>query len=775
MPEKLQSEIIKIALDSAAFKGTGTAITPTYINYFFGNNGTGKTTIAKAIKTGDGVFYAPGKKKEDFLPLVFDQDFINDNMTRYHDMDGVFTFDEENREIQKEIDEKTAERMTAEYNLKTINAEIEKREKDKNNLRTEMYETCWAETKDIRSMFSKTQRGTKNSKKLFNEEVKRFAPVRHDLRTVKRMYDTAYSDSAKKYEWFHTIKDVSVLDSLQGSEILGTAIVNTSNTPFAEFLREVGSMEWVRRGHAAYHEKAGGKCPYCSGTLPPDFEKMLSASFDAQYQTNLDKLNKFLDTYRAAANSLFMPLEKLPREICPEIDVRPYNERLSVVRAVITANIAKIREKINEPSKIITLNNVSAPLQNLSDIIEKFNQAIAEHNSIVDAGAQIKTECRNAVFEHMAYLLKDILIDYDKKETILEREITKLQDIGKTQKGILDTLQMELNGLRRQTVGTETAMDNINIMLRESGFQGFELRPHEENDQTSAEDGTAVSYPKSNYEVVRTDTGEIAENLSEGEKNFIAFLYFQQKVFGRDSADADTRGKIVVIDDPVSGMDSRTLFAVGAQVRKMIEICRKNADSRNPAVPGNSIKQIFILTHNTYFYREITYAYADCYDFVSFYLVRKRENKSSVQLCRRRDPARPAEWMNVNPVKNSYAALWEEYREASSGIPLMSVARRILEYYFLQLCGFKGSDLRKCILEDNKYAFTHDDNGNEDYTKFDMASSMLSYISAGSNGVNEDLNYVDDCSDIQLCRDTFHMIFHYMNQDQHYNMMMGSE
>ena len=77
MPDKLPSEIIRIALDDATYKGTGTVITPTYINYFFGNNGTGKTTIAKAIKTGSGVAYAPGKTAADYLPLVYDQDFID--------------------------------------------------------------------------------------------------------------------------------------------------------------------------------------------------------------------------------------------------------------------------------------------------------------------------------------------------------------------------------------------------------------------------------------------------------------------------------------------------------------------------------------------------------------------------------------------------------------------------------------------------------------------------------------------------------------------------
>ena len=102
----------------------------------------------------------------------------------------------------------------------------------------------------------------------------------------------------------------------------------------------------------------------------------------------------------------------------------------------------------------------------------------------------------------------------------------------------------------------------------------------------------------------------------------------------------------------------------------------------------------------------------------------------------------------------------------------MNVIRRILEYYFLQLCGYDGSDLRERILIKHKQELTHDENGNEDYNKFEMASAMLSYITVSSSSVNDGINYVDDYMDTDQCRSIFEMIFREMQQGQHFDMMM---
>lgn len=773
MTEKIQSEITRIDLTDATYQNSPTCITPTYINYFFGNNGTGKSTIAKTLKAGKGITYTAGKTKDNYLMLVFDQEFIDANMRSYGRLPGVFTINEKNVHIQEQIDQKLIDKAKAEKCASEANTSALSKGTEKEKLLKQLYLDCWSKTEKLRNLFDNTQNGKRKSKQ-FTEEVQRHTPVEHDLTELKRMYDSVYSDNAKNYQYFNTISDTQVLDKLDGIDILDIVIVNTSNTPFAEFLKEVGSAEWVEKGHKDYKDTAKDKCPYCSRTLPDDFEEILSASFDRQYQINREKLNNFLDTYRAKANSLFIPLGQIPDELYPEIDIKPYNDKLAAIKGTISSNLDKIKEKISEPSKIIELDDTATLLQELSDIITGYNKLIKGNNDIVAAGPKKKSDCTNMVFEHIAFVLKDVIEAYNRSNKVLDEEIKILQGKIDWQKTIMKTINGEISTLSSQTVETESAMKAINTMLKDSGFQGFELRPAPETMVKA--DGSIYTFipsPVLNYAVVRTETGKVAENLSEGEKNFIAFLYFQQLVFGSESSDGETREKIVVIDDPVSSMDSSALFIVSSLIRKMIEICKNNVDNRDPVVPGNFIKQIFILTHNTYFHREVTYAYANRYDFVSFYIIRKTDNKSHIRLMDAQDPNCPTRRINVNPVKNSYAALWEEYKDITTGIPLMNIIRRILEYYFLQLCGYEGNDLRKRILEENKDAFTHDELGNEDYTKYDMAAAMLSYIAANNSGINDGMDFVDDCVDVNQCKETFYMIFKFMNQEQHYDMMMG--
>jgi wobble nucleotide-excising tRNase len=300
-------------------------------------------------------------------------------------------------------------------------------------------------------------------------------------------------------------------------------------------------------------------------------------------------------------------------------------------------------------------------------------------------------------------------------------------------------------------------VESINAHLKDSGFEGFRLREKE---------GV-----KGTYEVIRED-GKVAEKLSEGERNFIAFLYFYHLVRGSQTETDSGKDKIVVIDDPVSSMDSSALFIVSALVREMLGVCSNNVRLEGHEYKGKYIQQIFILTHNAFFHREITYNQVGHYRYVSFFKVNKKNNISTVEKCVIEATKVSEKDRNFNPVQNSYAALWREYEKLDAPIPLMNVIRRILEYYFLQLCGFDSSFLSSTVLSAIKKQIMDEAAGGvPDYTKYHLAQAMLSYINR-SDAFNDGLHFVDESIDCDQYRSVFYSIFEVMNQGQHFKHMM---
>ncbi|HGD1860054.1 TPA: AAA family ATPase, partial [Streptococcus agalactiae] len=321
----------------------------------------------------------------------------------------------------------------------------------------------------------------------------------------------------------------------------------------------------------------------------------------------------------------------------------------------------------------------------------------------------------------------------------------------------IKSIRRHLSDLRKQIVNTSAAVEGINTLLTDTGFQGFFIREKEDIPNV--------------YEVIRTGTGKVAENLSEGERNFIAFLYFHQLVLGSLEADSDVKDKIVVIDDPVSSMDSSTLFVVGALVRDMIAIC--NPDYVTKEHPKDYIKQIFILTHNAFFHQEVTYNQAQHYRFVSFFEIVKLDNNSDVILCTQSNRETPSIKENRNPIQNSYAALWDTYKEVSSPNTLVNVIRQILDYYFLQLCGYSGIDIKDIILKNHRDDFiTILPDGTEDCSDLHMAASLLQYLCTSNDRISDGLNFIHASVDTDSCRRIFENIFRHMGQGQHFDMMM---
>ena len=103
----------------------------------------------------------------------------------------------------------------------------------------------------------------------------------------------------------------------------------------------------------------------------------------------------------------------------------------------------------------------------------------------------------------------------------------------------------------------------------------------------------------------------------------------------------------------------------------------------------------------------------------------------------------------------------------------MNVVRRILEYYFVQVCGYEWNDLRRNVFEKNKGDYTRGTDAGNGLSKLELAKAMLRFIATPADPINEGLHYVGEAIDPEVLDETLQLIFKHMGQEGHYRMMMG--
>ena len=323
MNPKMKSAIEKITLNDATFSNE--VIEPTYVNFFYGKNGAGKSTIARTFKANDErLQWQAGKASTDYDVLVYDTDFINANLRNYGNLAGVFTVNETNIAIQEQVDTLNAERkkMGEEYN--GHKAAIDQKTADKNTALSTFQSDCWSKSAEARTLFDEAIKGKKKAA-LFAQEILAITPVAHDVEDLKTLYGTVFSGDAQQYNMLSKAGKVTYA-SLPGYELMGKPISSSSDTDFAKFIKALKATDWVRSGHTHFAGQTDGKCPYCQQKLPSNFDKEIAACFDAQYQDDISAINAFQRTYESEMDSVVATLEGNVSAAMPELDLENAEE-----------------------------------------------------------------------------------------------------------------------------------------------------------------------------------------------------------------------------------------------------------------------------------------------------------------------------------------------------------------------------------------------------------------------------------------------------------------
>lgn len=466
MQKKIPSAITKITLDRATFSRVPIDEL-TFINFFYGNNGAGKSSIAHAIDEDDGVEWADGKTRDDYDVLVYNQDFINNNFENYGDLAGVFIFGEEDIEAKKKIAELTDKKKEKDGKRIAVGEEYKTKIAGIDNALVEFQDICFSKTADLRKRFEKCMDGKKQKKGFAEAVLSEKSPTKIDLVKLVQLYDVAFDDTARSYPEFKRAGFKTTYGSLPGKELLDKVIVSSSDTPFANFMKALGASAsaWVRDGHTHYSAAAGGKCPYCQQELPVSFEADIASCFDAQYQQDIRDLGQFKSTYEAETAEIVRELKANMFDVLETVDLKTYQEKIKLLESSFEINCQRISDKCKDPATTVSLEDTDTLLLEIGGIIDDINKVIKTNNDVINEKKTSKVKCKVAVMQHLAYLLADEVKKYNDEVERLKKETSDLLELGKQLRKEVSELTKGISELNKHNANTELSTVSIRFCV----------------------------------------------------------------------------------------------------------------------------------------------------------------------------------------------------------------------------------------------------------------------------------------------------------------------
>lgn len=705
-------------------------IEPRKLNFFYGSNGSGKTTISKLLgsKLLPDTCEVKVSHNDDVKTLVYNRQFVEDNFKQSESLKGIFTLGQDSIEQQEKLKLLQQENRDKETLIDTKNQTIKGFDDEIEMKKTELTEKSWTTQRAIRQSLSKALIGYRNSKQKFFEEClsvyeKWDKSNVVELKELKAKYNVAYSQNSIIFPLFSLI-DVGKALTYEISDLLAKAITGSIDSPISQLIDALNHSDWVRQG-LNYMDNVDKKCPFCQQEISNELKQEIENYFDEVYEIDCQNLNGFISKYNNYFPKILTEIKGMIELDIPIIDVSELEVKHQLLGSLFALNLEKLDKKKKFPSNKVSLDTAKELLVEINDIIGLFNENIKFNNEIVRNREQEKKKSTNLLWE---YIVSELKVDIESYLPFLRGK----ENAKKSINGQIITLKQEIKENQEQIAVIEDfltsvapTVTDINNLLEKFDFKGFSLK---ENPQ-----------PKGTYEIIRDDGTNAKNTLSEGEYNFITFLYFYHLVYGSQEKTGITSEKIVVIDDPISSLDSNVLFIVSTLVKNVLKDCLKNQ---------NGILQTFILTHNVYFHKEVTFlGTRDSYSpaAVLFGIIRKRDNISSFTEC------------PDNPIESTYQLLWKELSEDNlSTVTSFNTMRRILEYYFK-------------IIGDVNYEKCVDEFDGQDKL---VCKSFVSCINDGSHFISDDFVITFDYENIDNYKEIFRLIFKKLGHEPHYKMMM---
>lgn len=664
--------------------------------------------------------------------MVYNQDFVDKNFSQNSRLQGVFTLGENRVEAERELLQLRLQIEKIDTQIKNLNNQLNGEDgqsgkrKELADLEPELRDKCFKQKQLHDDYFSVAYKGFRNDAEKFkNKILSERKSNTADLLTLEELKSKAGTVFSKAVSILPQLENINT-ESLRAAESFGLMqkiIVGNQDVDIAALIKHLGNSDWVRQG-IKYHEKSPDTCPFCQQRVDEDFRDSLSSFFSNSYDNDIGELINFKNSYNNVSDHLLLIINRNIDSENPFLKIEMYRAQAQLLSERLGRNQSLIDVKIAEPSRVIELESVIPLFAQLRDLAEKANEATLEHNKTVD---NIKDEKKVLTTQAWRFVINELMDDlskYEQNKSKLSNTVAGMERSLSDEHQRRENLIVRARVLESQTTSIQPTVSAINDLLMKFGFNSFSI---------GADSGGL------HYKIVRSDGADASRSLSEGEKTFITFLYFYHLIKGAQSPTGITASRVVVFDDPISSLDSDILYIVSSLIRSVIDDAVKAA---------SVVKQVFVLTHNVYFHKEVSYSGSrkenEASKDESFWLIKKRAVGSYVERC------------DFNPIRSAYELLWSDVKSQNvSGLTFQNTLRRILENYFTMWGGFKKDEI--CARFDGADRL--------------VCRSLFSWVNDGSHSIHDDLYVNTGEQTNRVYLDIFRKVFIEMGQKAHFDLM----
>lgn len=579
-------------------------------NVIYGWNGAGKTTLSNLllhlqkklpITEGEVEFQfdqnnvSGANLSSSALPSIkiFNRDFVSASFFEEpgQKFSPIYYLGEESVETKKKIEELKSQRDAASTQLA---ATLSKKQRAESALDT----FAIAQAKIIKEALSSAGQNPYNNydKRGFLNKAGKLTSLTYaanilDAQNKISLREKLVSKPKAKIAALNVeYPDLKSLTDLTSSVLSRSIISNTieklaTNPPLAA---------WVQRGLELHHADGDSEnCEFCGQLIPANRIQHLESHFNDEFKhfqaeiagaiSRIENAKSQLNLIHSPEIALFYEhlAEGVKKEIASIDQHRWHVEAyLDALRKALAAKKENPFQKVDllqyagyeenpaDPKGFlgITFSILSVVFSEFGSLkgqqaVQQINALIDQHNAVTD-NFQKEIEQTRAALE--SCYVAEAYKEYEEKNSSLSKAKTE----EAVASAFVKTCQSNIAELEREVVQHRRPAEQLNAEIR--AYLG--------------RDELTFAIHENGYSITRH--GKPAGNLSEGEKTAIAFLYFLKSLQDKSF---DVKNGVVVIDDPVSSLDTNSLYSAFGYMKERT----KHAG------------QLFVLTHNFAFFRQV--------------------------------------------------------------------------------------------------------------------------------------------------------------------------